>query len=107
MLEIHIAKTFDAASQNDPVCTFSFDVHQMIFFRENVPIGRFPLLLRTRDYCSDSSFTESELPALLQEAQTLINLLPPKNEMITTLEALISACHVAITKHQNLYFICD
>ena len=107
MLDVHIADSFEAASRNHPAFGFDAKVHDLIFLRDNVPIERFRLLMRLRDYFADTSFAASELPALMREIESLIDLLPPNNSMASVLEQFRSACETAASTQQNIYLICD
>ncbi len=107
MLDVHIAGSFEAASQNHPAFGFDAKVHELIFFRDNVPIERFNLLMRLRDYYSDASFAASELPALTREIESLIDLLPPNSSIVSVLEQFRAACETAASTQQNVYLICD
>jgi hypothetical protein len=107
MLEGHIADSFDAAGEVDPVCGWPLDVHELIFWRDNVPIERFLMLMRMRDYWADANFATSELPTVVIEVQSLIELLPVNNRLVTVLEQFRDACVSAISTQRNLYMICD
>ncbi len=107
MLDVHVADTVEAASQNLPSCGFDAKIHELIFCRNNVPIGRFRLLVRMSDYYADTSFNNSELPELTQEIRALIDLLPSRNVLITTLEQFNSTCEEALELGQNIYLLCD
>ncbi len=107
MLDVHIADSFEAAGQDEPSCYFALNVHELIFWRDNVPIERFPMLMRMRDYWADADFATSELPKVVEEIQSLIAILPPNNAVISTLEQFRHACESAVSSNRNLYLICD
>ncbi|MCA8993031.1 MAG: hypothetical protein KDA88_13665 [Planctomycetaceae bacterium] len=107
MLEGHIAESFEAAGSDVPVCGWPLDIHELIFWRRNVPIERFPMLMRMRDYWEDAIFTTSELPEVVGEVEALIELLPANTALVASLEKFRDACASAISSQRNLYMICD
>ncbi len=107
MLDVHIADSFEDAGQDEASCCFALNVHELIFWRDNVPIERFPLLSRMRDYWADAEFATSELPAVVMEVRSLIGMLPPNNAVNSALEQFYNACDAAISSEQNVYLICD
>ncbi len=97
----------DDAATNQPTCSFELEVHELIFHRKNVPIRRYPLLLRMQDYFADTCYFVHELPELVQQIKALIALLPPRNPIVTTLQQFHQACSDAIAVETNIYLICD
>lgn len=107
MLDVHIAKSFDDAMQNEPIARIDFDVH-LAFFNDQIGfVASCPQLQRMSDHYSDCSFAGQQILALLAEIDTVSSKITATSPHGEWLKKFRNACNSAIGNGDSLFVICD
>lgn len=107
MLDVHIAKSFDAATRNEPVVRINLDVHTAFFKNGTVLADDCPLLQRMSDYFSGCTFTGADVQLLLVEIDTVSNRIMATSPHQTWMRQLRDACETAMANGDSIFVLCD
>ena len=106
-LDFHIAKYNNEAPYKEASASFELQPHEIIFHRNGLPEGKFPLFRRMENYYKDAKYGLEELQPLIDEINEIKTIFKDNNQLLKQLDAIKNSCEKAKKEHSSVWVYCD
>jgi hypothetical protein len=103
-MALDFAQVDKDGSLTGPNVPISIELHGCFFYQ--MPVGKYSLLNRIRDYYADTTFTSEELPELKRKLESYVSMLT-EVQQIALLKSMIELVRESLVRGLTIEVIAD